>query len=235
MSSTRLGYLTHSVLGFLILFLSGCLTLVIWYLLSVSDLCSFEGSCTYRWLTPVLWTAILLAGVLSLVSSIGLIGYTHFRGRGANGGTAGTAAGQAQKHDHILRNVGLAVILIFSLTLGAGSVLSPILYPGYGIGSGATAIVSVSVVKCTNDDGVCSLQLTNTGDVSISAIGCYVLVSGTNETGVLSPNPVVLRPDMSSVATCASLSGLGNGVANTAAGSVVLSNGGSAPWSGIWQ
>lgn len=220
-------------LGSLVLIIVGSVTLAFWFVLSASDLCDL-GACTYPWLTPVLWVAILAAGVLSIVGSVGLLGYSRLKGKRVQIEEASMEK-KIQKHDHILRNVGLLLILLFGLTLGGGSVLSPILYPGYGLSSGSTASVSVTSVTCSNADGVCTLQLTNTGSVQINAVGCYFLASGANKAGVLSPNPAVIQAGTFSPVTCSSSGSMGGRSGSSVAGSITLSNGESAVWSGTWQ
>jgi hypothetical protein len=93
------------------------------------------------------------------------------------------------------------------------------------------AEVSATSVSCIDSDGVCTIQLTNTGSANTNADGCTI--SGSE--GILSPSPVLIQAGSSAQVTCATGSGQGRGAGNAVSGSIPLTNGASVEWVGTWQ
>jgi len=92
------------------------------------------------------------------------------------------------------------------------------------------AQVSPGDVTCDHADGACTISLTNTGDANTQAIGCSI--SGTE--GTLAPNQALIQAGGSTQVTCTAPSGQGV-LGNQVVGLILLGNGASISWTGIWQ
>jgi len=98
----------------------------------------------------------------------------------------------------------------------------------------ASAQVSASVVSCINSDGVCTIQLTNTGSANTAATGC-IFLGGGGGAGDLSPSSAQVTAGGTAQVTCTAASGQGNGSGTMVTGSIELSNGATVEWTGTWQ
>ncbi len=98
----------------------------------------------------------------------------------------------------------------------------------------ATAQVSAGGISCSDGNGVCTIQLTNTGSANTLANGCYLSGSGGG-MGTLSPNPAEVPAGGSTQVTCTSPAGHGSGPGSRVTGSILLSNGATVAWTGDWQ
>jgi len=98
----------------------------------------------------------------------------------------------------------------------------------------ASAQVSASVVGCDNDDGSCTIQLTNTGSANTDAIGCFFMGTAGG-AGTISPSPAPVVAGGTVQVTCAAAGARGTGAGTMVTGSIELSNGATVEWTGTWQ
>ncbi|HXW95884.1 MAG TPA: archaellin/type IV pilin N-terminal domain-containing protein [Nitrososphaerales archaeon] len=96
------------------------------------------------------------------------------------------------------------------------------------------ARVSANVVSCDNADGACVIELTNSGTMNTDVEGCSFSSAGASQ-GSLSPTGVEVPSGGSTQVTCTEPSSQGTGSGAQVAGSILLSNGATVPWSGTWQ
>src|SRR5215471_2528718 len=90
----------------------------------------------------------------------------------------------------------------------------------------ATAQVSASLISCSNSNGVCVIDLTNTGTANTLANAC-VFSGPMGGQGSLSPPSSEVVAGSSTRVNCATQSSQGSGMGAPVSGSVLLSNGAS--------
>lgn len=98
-------------------------------------------------------------------------------------------------------------------------------------GSCTHPLVRITSVSCVNSTGTCTLQLENVGNGNGNAIDCSMDGAFAN----LKPNPATIQAGTSSEVSCANSNGHGAGLGVANAGNVLISDGETIPWSGMWR
>ena len=127
----------------------------------------------------------------------------------------------------------LATVILIAITLIAAIAIAGFVFGLFGSFT-STARVSVSVTSCafgaTNE--ACILSAINTGTANVNAVSCSLTYGGTTYAGTITGAPAAIGATSTAVSLTCTGPTTAAGAGVSVVGSVALSNGGSAPFSG---
>ena len=130
----------------------------------------------------------------------------------------------------------LATVILIAITLIAAIAVAGFVFGLFGTFT-ATAQVSAASVSCVYTTGVCTLVLSNTGNSPVTITSCAFTGAAVNGGGPGTESHAgnSLAPGATDTSTCTAGTKPTSGAGTEVTGSVGLSNGGQALFSGIWQ
>jgi hypothetical protein len=124
-------------------------------------------------------------------------------------------------------------VILIAITLIAAIAIAGFVFGLFGTFT-STAQVSITAVNCVQATGKCTLTFHNVGNSATTATGCSYSGQGGG-AGTLTGAPITIGAGATVPANVCTAAAAFGTVGQAVSGSVSLSNGGSALFSGTWQ